>query len=396
MKFIYEYKAVDGAGNPLTGAVFAISEDEAYGKVKKLGLKPQSISINWNASVSYITDGGFNTRELINFYRQMGMRLKKADNIDGILRDSANFISDPALKLAIVEAANHRGKNLGERLALAGFDKSESEAIGSAMSEGGKNGYKIFETLSNTKKRNEELKAKTSKLLRTPIAMLIMLYAAIYGALVFLSPMMLKFMKYQGIKLSDMMFLEPFYRFSIDVQGNLILFNVIYGLIPIAAVLLYRSKAVVDFFTNWGSVAKLKEINSMIMLWSQFYVLYQANIGLQQITKKVAGISDDMRFRLAFNNMGRKLADGKDIADSIMMSDFPNYVRLSLSAAAKGDLEVGISDMLEALEIDQAVLFERIEATVGFISKVIGVLVVGTLFAIVMVPQLLMFKSMAS
>jgi tetrahydromethanopterin S-methyltransferase subunit F len=32
---------------------------------------------------------------------------------------------------------------------------------------------------------------------------------------------------------------------------------------------------------------------------------------------------------------------------------------------------------------------------VGFISKVIGVLVVGTLFAIVMVPQLLMFKSMA-
>lgn len=152
----------------------------------------------------------------------------------------------------------------------------------------------------------------------------------------------------------------------------------------------------VDFFTNWGSVAKLKEINSMIMLWSQFYVLYQANIGLQQITKKVAGISEDLRFRLAFNNMGRKLADGKDIADSIMMSDFPNYVRLSLSAAAKGDLEVGISDMLEALEIDQAVLFERIEATVGFISKVIGVLVVGTLFAIVMVPQLLMFKSMAS
>jgi hypothetical protein len=222
-----------------------------------------------------------------------------------------------------------------------------------------------------------------------------MLYAAIYGSLVFLSPMMLKFMKYQGIKLSDMMFLEPFYRFSIVVQDNLILFNVLYGLIPIVAILLYRSKAVVDFFTNWGSVAKLKEVNSMIMLWSQFYVLYQANIGLHQITKKVAGISDGMRFRLAFNNMGRKLADGKDIADSIMMSDFPNYVRLSLSAAAKGDLEVGISDMLEALEIDQKVLFERIEEMVGFISKVIGVLVVGTLFAIVMVPQLLMFKSMA-
>lgn len=396
MNLIYEYKATDGAGNSLTGAVFAPNEDEAYGKVKALGLKPQSLSINWNATVSFITDGGFNTRELINFYRQMGLRLKKADNIDGVLRDSANFISDPALRLAIIEAANHRGKNLGERLALAGFDKSESEAIRSAMSEGGKNGYKIFETLSNTKKRNEELKAKTSKLLRTPIAMLIMLYAAIYGALVFLSPMMLKFMKYQGIKLSDMMFLESFYRFSIDVNENLVLFNVIYGLIPVLAIMLYRSKAVVRFVTNWGSVAKLKEINSMMLLWSQFYVLYQANIGLQQITKKVAGISDDVRFRLAFNTMGRSLSDGKDIADSIMMSDFPNYVRLSLSAAAKGDLEVGIADMLESLEIDQSMLFERIEATVGFISKVIGVFVVGTLFAIVMVPQLLMFKSMAS
>jgi type II secretory pathway component PulF len=395
MNFIFTYRAQDVTGNTLQGSVFAENEDHAYGKIKRFGLKAQNIQIDWNATVSHWTNRGFDTRELITFYRQLGLRLKKADNIDNILRDSANFISDPALKLAVLEAANHRGKNLGERLLIAGFEKSECEAIGSAMSEGGKNGYRIFETLSSTKKKESEMKARNKKMLRSPLMSLALLYVFLYGSLVYLAPMMLKSMKYQGVKLSDMMFLEPFYRFSIYIQDHMILFNIGYGMIPVILFSILRSRSIMDALTNWGAVARLKEVNSMILLWSQFFVLYQAGINIQQITKKVAGISDSMRFRMAFNNMGRKLADGKDISDSIALSDFPNYVRMSLSGAAKGDFDVGLADMLEVLEIDQTVMFEKIESLVGVLSKTIGMLVVAMLFTIVIIPQLLIFKSVS-
>jgi type II secretory pathway component PulF len=224
---------------------------------------------------------------------------------------------------------------------------------------------------------------------------LALLYVFLYGSLVYLAPMMLKSMKYQGVKLSDMMFLEPFYRFSIYIQDHMILFNIGYGMIPVILFSILRSRSIMDALTNWGAVARLKEVNSMILLWSQFFVLYQAGINIQQITKKVAGISDSMRFRMAFNNMGRKLADGKDISDSIALSDFPNYVRMSLSGAAKGDFDVGLADMLEVLEIDQTVMFEKIESLVGVLSKTIGMLVVAMLFTIVIIPQLLIFKSVS-
>lgn len=397
MRKVYEYTAVDGSQTSIKGAVIADSEDQAYGMIKKMSLKPTTITVNWNATFSYVTSGGFESRELASFYKQFGLRMKKANSntIDNVLRDAVEYIADPALKLAVLEASNHAGKNLGERLLLAGFPRSDSEAIGSAIAEGGHEGYKIFETLANNIKANDDLKRRTQKMMIKPIAMLLFLYVSLYVALVFIAPASVKFMKYQNIKLSDMMFLEPFYRLSIAIQSNVILFNILYIAIFILCVILFRSQSVRDALTNFGAMAKLKETNAMILLWSQFYVLYQANMNFEVITRKVAAISNDIRYRLAFNEMGNKLAEGKDVGDAITSSDFPNKIRMSLGAAAKGDLGIGLTDTIEVLTIDQNILFSKIEMIMGIASQSIMVIAVLILAGISLLPNILMFKSMS-
>lgn len=395
MTKIYRYKGVSPSGANIQGSVFAENEDLAYGKVKKLGFKVTSIVIDWNATVSHVTNHGFDQRQLVLFYRQLALRLRKADNIDTVLRDSANFISDPALKLAVIEASNHSGKNLGDRLYIAGFDRSESEAIGTAIADGGPNGYLIFQTLADTKKKTQELKAKNKKLLREPQVMLGLFYVAFYVVTTYIAPMMLEFMKYQNVKLSKMGLLEPYYHFVQYVAENSITFHILYGAIPIGLYLLMRSKGVVHFFTNWGVIAKLKEVNDMLLLWSQFHLLLMANMNLELAVKKVSAASDSVRFKLAFNGMGRNLADGKSISQSIMNSDFPDQVRLMLSGAAENDLQTGVSDLLEVLSIDQSVLFDQMEMLATAISKVIGVLVIGGLFLIILLPLLMIYKGMA-
>lgn len=395
MLLIYTYTGQDGAGRPVSGSVFAESEDHAFGKIKKNGFKPDHVGINWNASIGYITNKGFNEKELIRFYRQLGLRLKKSDNVDSILRDSSVFIGDPALKAAIQEAANHRGKNLGERLMDAGFDPSECESIRSSMSDGGSNGWKVFDMISNIRKKNMLLRIKMKKMMIMPIIMLTMLYASFYGVVVFLAPITIKFMKQYGIKTSDLSLLAPVYDLSIWVQSNMITFHIVYAVLLGLVVFAFKSSAVRDFLTNYGYIAKLKEINAMIFLWSQFSVLYQANISIQTITRKISAASTTMRFRMAFNSMGRKLTEGKDISDSISLTkDFPDYVRASLASAAKSDFNQGITDMIETLEIDQEALFERIEGTVKTISFVVGVTTILFMFALIMMPNLIISQKL--
>jgi type II secretory pathway component PulF len=211
----------------------------------------------------------------------------------------------------------------------------------------------------------------------------------------YIAPMMLEFMKYQNVKLSKMGLLEPYYHFVQYVAENSITFHILYGAIPIGLYLLMRSKGVVHFFTNWGVIAKLKEVNDMLLLWSQFHLLLMANMNLELAVKKVSAASDSVRFKLAFNGMGRNLADGKSISQSIMNSDFPDQVRLMLSGAAENDLQTGVSDLLEVLSIDQSVLFDQMEMLATAISKVIGVLVIGGLFLIILLPLLMIYKGMA-
>lgn len=394
MNFVFSYVGRNTGGETVSGNLIAESEDHAAGIAKRNGFTVSDVRINANATVSYLTNGGFDQKELVRFYRQMGLRLKKTDNIDTILKDSSVFISDPALKGAIQEAANHRGKNLGERLLIAGFDRAECESIKSATADGGSNGWKVFEMISTMKKKAIALKTRTFKMLLMPIAMLLMFYVSFYGVIVFLAPPTLKFMKRYGIKLSDMLFLEPFYRLSLWVSEHVITFNLIYILILIAAVIGFKSKKLRFALTNWGYTGKLNEVNNMIMLWSQFLILFQSGIPIQLITQKISQIASTTKDKLAFNAMGRKLTEGKTISESIVQSDFPAYIKSSLGSAAQSDFEAGITDMVETLEIDQEALFERIESVTKFISMIIGFTVVVFMFAMIMAPNLIMSKKL--
>lgn len=375
MDLAYNYTAKTGRGKLMTGVVYAPNKVLGFARLKKNGFQPISVELNLVESLRNLTSGQFNQLELARFYNTLGRRMNNGKPLVEGLDSAVEYITDPKLRQAILvmKQATLDGQNEYQSMSAAGFPTRDAMVI-RATSEAGKTGQ-TFLSLAAEISRVEALRRSVASIFRMPIIMAFMMYGFFYGAIVWVAPMTMKFLKQTNLKMHLNAFNQAYFDFAKLFNENFWVGSVMYLLFPVGVIMFIRSQA---FKSALDQLKRLRDISvkaDMAALWNSFGLLYDAAIPVKEACRIIADAAKRPDSRASFMKLGRMVEAGRPMDDAIQHCGFPSYIVSGIkSSASGGDLVEGLQDMVKNLEEDVLTMTDILKENV----KIAAVLMVAT------------------
>ena len=350
----YSFTAKNRNRELINGVIYAADADAAYIKLSQMGYSPSDIpKLNVKYSIQNLLSSGFNKRELARFYASMSKRLKNGRSVPEGLENAVEFVDDPKLKQALIMMRQfvQEGNSLASAMKMSNFPLRDVEVVRSTADAG--KSADSMERIAVELHRSEALRKSIMSVLRMPIVILFIMYAAFYGVLVFIAPAMFKFFKTALTNVKLPAYAKSFYEFAEVFKANLVVGTIIYIGILVAVVWFVRSSMFRRMIERFKLVKIISERSDMANLWTSFAMLYDAGINSEESTKLLANAAAREESKDNFLNMNRLLRSGLNIVESAPKAGFPVYVVRGLQAAdSSGDLVAGVEDMCKDLSQD--------------------------------------------
>lgn len=375
MELAFKYTAKTSRGKLMTGVVYAPNRVLGLSRLKKNGFQPMNVDLDLGESLRNLISGHFDQMQLARFYNTLGRRMNNGKPLVEGLDSAVEYITDPKLRQAILvmKQATLDGQNEYQAMSAGGFSTRDAMVI-RATSEAGKTGQ-TFLSLAAEISRVEALRRSVSAIFRMPIIMAFMMYGFFFGALVWVAPMTMKFLKQTNLKMNLNAFNQAYFDFAKLFNANLVIATILYLLVPIGLIFFVRSET---FGRALDYLKRLRDISvkaDMAALWNSFGLLYDAAIPVKEACRIIADAAKRPDSRMSFLKLGRMVEAGRPIDDAIPNCGFPTYIVTGVkSSASGGNMVEGLQDMVKNLEEDVLTMTDILKENV----KVGAVLMVAT------------------
>lgn len=357
MEFAYNYRALNSAGRPMNGVIYAESQLKAYTTLKKGGFIPKSIQLNPAESLGCQLKRGFNKAELARFYITLGRRLRNGKPTGEGLESAVEYVKDGRLRqcIIIMRQAIADGQNEHTAMVTAGFPSRDCLVIQSTA-ETGKTGD-TFLSLGEELQRTESMRKAIASTFRMPIILSVFMILFIWAAIMFIAPSTLAFLKQTGLKLNFSPLIQGYFDFVNLFHKASILSSILYFAVFIALAAFLRSNTFKAFLDKSKTLRDLSIKGDHATLWNSFLLLYMAAVPVKEASRIVGASANRLDSKAAFTKMGRLIEGGRNIQEAVAGAGFPDFIVSRVKAAAdSGDIGEGLRDMVTDLEEDVTTL----------------------------------------
>jgi len=388
MEKAFDYRAKNRNREMTTGVIYANDADSAYLKLTQMGYTPSDLpTINIGYTARNAMTNGFDRKELARFYSSMAKRLRNGRSVPEGLDNAIEFVDDPRLKqaLAMMRQFVQEGNSLAAAMKLSGFPYRDVEIIRSTA-EAGKSADSLTR-LSNEIFRAETLRKSIISTIRMPIIVLFIMYCAIYGATVFIAPVMMNFFETALGTVQLPGFAKAYYEFAALFKENITVATILYIAFLIAVVYFVRTDTFRKLLERIPLVQTISERSDMSNLWTSFAMLYDAGINTEETTKMLAAATSRSESRESFQSMHRLLRSGFTIEAAVQKSNFPVYVVRGVQASvSSGDLVGGIEDLCRDLATDVEEYTAKLKDNIQLFATLVLSVFVGLFFMLTYYP----------
>lgn len=393
MQKVYHYTAKNRQGNVIESAIFAVTRDEAETAIRRLDLKIIDIRFSLTDTINTATKTSFDLRELSQVYSTLGRRIDNGAEIPTALRETAEFVLDVRLKIALgmAESFAAAGQPLGNAFASSGFPARDCAMI-LAMQRAGSTGP-VLVSLGQDYRRLASLKNKMQGLTYEPLFFFSLSYVLVWLATVFAVPRIQHFFK-QLPNAHLPGWVQSLYNNAALFDAHLVIGTTIYIAIAVGLITYLRTPAFTDLRDKIASFKALSERSDHAALWSTFATMYDAAITHPEIARMLsaAAIRDDSK--IAFLRMYRTLQSGQSsLAQATQRAGFPPYIASAaaraLSAGDATSVTAELRLLAENLAEDVDILATRVTKTIDILLKLTMGVVLLAVALVTVIPMVL-------
>jgi type II secretory pathway component PulF len=231
-----------------------------------------------------------------------------------------------------------------------------------------------FQALSKEIAQATSLRRSVKAVFRMPMIMSLLMYAFFYGALVFVAPATMKFLKNLNMSLNLSFFNREYFAFAEVFNNNRTIGTLLYASVPVLVFFFLRSSAFAQMRDRIRRLKTISEKADHAILWNSYALLYDAATSAREACQILSRAAKRDDSRQAFLKLGRLMESGRSLEDSVAPAGFPPFVVTGVkSATTGGNLVEGIADMVKNLDEDVLALTESLKENV----KIFAVLVMG-------------------
>ena len=389
MEYAWTHRSRGADGQLGVGTLFAKSAAEAHFRLHhRLAREPLSIRLApWQTLRQWLKPG-FDTRDLVAFYRAFGRRLERGQAIQPGLEQAQEFVSDPRLiqSVALLAHGLKEGQRLGIALRGAGFPERDAAAL-DAVGDTGRL-PDTLQVLAADLERRAQLARSLRQTLQMPLTVASLLYIGLYFALVFFLPTMARFYHALGAGALPPM-AAMLFAFADAFRSHLVLTSVLTLIFPVLLLCVMRTPAVREMWERAPLVAERLERSELASLWAAFATLYDAGIQIEEACRLLHAAATRPSTRRWFAALGRELRAGWPLVKAVPRAGFPHHVIRAVQAAdSGGDLVAGLRALADSLTEDVVHLSQGQEHLVRVLATVIAAALVAGFFLLTYYPIL--------
>lgn len=382
MELAYKFSATNGIGNPVSGVVYAESQDYAWVKLKKANLSVREIKLDVVSTVNGFGKRGFEKRDLARFYDTLGKRIQNGRQLADGFESAGAFVSDPRLRQAIMMVAQSviDGNKLSDAMRTAGFDYRDAMAI-RAAEESGKQGS-AFVSMARDVERKSKLEHQLKAMLMMPKLMIGFLYIASFLGVWLFAPKMEKFLvNLKGTKFNmNDPFQDAYFAASHWVNDNLALSFAMWLAIPFLLLWVVHNGYHEKLLDKLKTLRLINEKSDMASTWTAFSLLYDAGVPPYECARVVRPSSVRESTKEMWRILEKAFLSGVPVGLAVEKASFPQYIISAIKAADSSGASIPeeIQGMAKNLEEDVTVLTVRFQAQAELWSKVaVGLVLFG-------------------
>ena len=393
MQKVYRYTAKNRLGQIAEGALFAPDPGSANQALKRLDAKVIDLALSWSDTINTMNRKSFDLRELSQVYSTLGRRIENGTEIPTALRETAEFVLDVRLKIALgmAEAQSGAGQPLGNALAAAGFPPRDCAMILAMQRAGGVG--QVLISLSQDYRRLASMQNKLRGLIFEPAFFFGLAYVLVWAATVFAIPRIQHFFaQLPGAHLPH--WVQALYGLAALFDAHLTLWTGLYLAAAVGLIVFVRSQTIAALLDYVPVVRSLSERADHAMLWSTFATMYDAAITHHEIARMLSSSATRDDNRAAFIRLHRILQSGQvGLAQATQRVGFPSYIASATSRAlSAGDATSAVSELrilADNLSEDVDVLTTRVAKTTDIVLKMVMGLVLLAVALVTVIPMVL-------
>ena len=397
MQKVYRYTAKNRLGHIIEGALFAPDRDSADRALRRLDAKVIDLAVSWTDTINTMNRKSFDLRELAQVYSTLGRRIENGTEIPTALRETAEFVLDVRLKIALgmAEAQAAAGQPLGNALAASGFPSRDCAMVLAMQRAGGLG--PVLLSLSHDYRRLASMQNKLRSLIFEPAFFFGLAYILVWAAAVFAIPRIQHFFaQLPNAHLPH--WVSALYAAIAVFDAHVVVGTIIYLVAAVGLILFIRSAMFAALLDHVPIVRALSERADHAVLWSTFATMYDAAITHHEIARLLSAAATRDDNRAAFIRMHRILQSGQvGLAQAAQRVGFPPYIASATTRALSAGDASSIVDELrilaDNLSEDVEVLTTRVAKTTDIVLKMaMG----GVLLSVAMVTVIPMVLSTLS
>lgn len=397
MQKVYRYTIKNRLGHIVEGALFAPDRPFAETTLKRLDARVIDLAVSWPDTINTMSRSHFDLRELAQVYSTLGRRIENGTEIPTALRETAEFVLDVRLKIALgmTEAQSAAGQPLGNALAAAGFPPRDCALI-IAMQRAGDLG-RVLLSLSQDYRRLASMQSKLRALIFEPAFFFGLAYVLVWAATVFAIPRIQHFFaQLPGAHLPP--WVSALYGLAAIFDAHVVVGTALYLIAAAALILFVRSPTFAGLLDHIPVVRALSERADHAVLWSTFATMYDAAITHHEIARLLSSAAARDDNRGAFLRLHRILQSGQvALAQAAQRVGFPPYIASATTRAlSAGDASSVVDELRilsDNLSEDVEVLTTRVAKTTDIALKMV---MGGVLLAVALVTVIPMVLSTLS
>ena len=367
---LYRYKAISHEGEIRQGSIEAANEADLESRLSKMKMDLISAKQGKKASFS-LTPKKVERRELIVFCLHMGQLTNAGVPLLDGLTDLRDSMENPYFKevLANITEAIEGGKTLSQSLAMYPkiFDTLFINLIHAGEASG--NLGKVFTSLSEMIKWQDELSESTKKLMMSPLIVGLVVFAVLFFLMVYLVPQLVEFIVNMGQEL-------PGYTIALIATSNFIV-NYWYLCLTVPVLLFFGLKGAVaasepihkafDAFTlripRLGSVLQKIYLSRFA---NYFAMMYAAGVPILRIFEIAEGIISNRVIQQAIVRAKEDIEQGDPISQSLETSGMfpPLVLRMIKIGETTGQLDKALLNVSYFYERDIKDSIEKLQAMI--------------------------------
>ncbi|MHB8252326.1 MAG: type II secretion system F family protein [Acidiferrobacter sp.] len=393
MQKVYRYTAKNRLGHIVEGALFAPDQAFAMQSIRRLDATLIDLRLSWADTINTFSRKHFDMRELAQVYSTMGRRVENGTEIPTALRETAEFVLDVRLKIALgmAEAQTAAGQPMGNAFATAGFPPRDCAMI-MAMQQAGNTGSVLI-ALGQDYRRLATLQNKMRALIYEPAFFFSLAYIMIWAATVFAIPRIQNFFaQLPGARLPG--WVSTLYGAAGDFDAHLTVGTILYVAGAIGLIWFIRSPMFGALLDKIPVFRALSERSDHAALWSSFATMYDAAIAHHDIARMLSSAANREDNKTAFVRLHRILQSGQvALAQAVQRVGFPAYIASAVARAlSAGDATSVIAELRilsENLGEDVDVLATRVTKTIDITLKLVMGLVLLAVALVTVIPMVL-------